>query len=108
MYSFANGDTFSGEFKKDTMNGLGRIDYSDGSSYYGNFEKDKRKGFGLYIMIDSKRNQRRMLSSGVWKDDRLEGEVSLIFPEFPTITLNACFSNNLISGEVIYSVVETP
>ena len=40
VYSYANGDEYTGDFKKDMKHGKGRFKHIDGSVYEGIFEND--------------------------------------------------------------------
>ena len=43
-----DGSSYTGEWKNDRRNGVGRAVFKDGSSYYGDWKDDTRNGTGTY------------------------------------------------------------
>lgn len=49
-------------FRKNMMEGSGRIRYADGSSYDGAFKANKKHGYGIYTYANGQRYE------GYWKE----------------------------------------
>ena len=60
--TFADGHTYTGEFKDNLFNGQGTMKYPSGATYTGAFKADKFNGQGTYTATDGSTH------TGEWKD----------------------------------------
>ena len=68
MFKWPSGTKYTGEFRKDQRNGIGRIEYAkDGTKYKGQWKDDKRHGEGQFTWADGS------FYKGDFVDDRMSG-----------------------------------
>ena len=60
--TWANGDSYHGEWKDNAMSGLGTFKYSDGTTLQGQFVKDYSEGYGIITWENGD------IYEGEWKD----------------------------------------
>ena len=63
-YTFANGDTYAGEWSGDEKNGQGTYTFANGDKYVGDWKSGKRNGQGTFIWPDGEKYV------GEWKDNK--------------------------------------
>ena len=68
--AFENGDTYDGAYSlaNNCIEGEGKMTFADGSSYSGNFKNGKRDGSGTFKWSNGD------TYTGAWKNDLMEGE----------------------------------
>jgi hypothetical protein len=91
IMTYANGDSYTGNFVNDKREGQGIMTYANGASYKGNFVNDKREGHGTltYVngasytgnFVNNKREGHGTLRyasgasyTGEWKDGNFQGQ----------------------------------
>ena len=74
-YTFANGDTYSGEWDGDKKNGQGIYTFANGDKYIGDWKDGKRNGHGTYTFAngdkyvgDWKSGKRNGQGTSIWND----------------------------------------
>ncbi|MBN2039085.1 MAG: hypothetical protein JW864_03525, partial [Spirochaetes bacterium] len=65
------GDTYTGRWSEDEINGEGKYTYSDGSTYEGEFKDGKKHGKGTMTWASGKRKGEKY--SGEWYNDNMHG-----------------------------------
>lgn len=70
-FVYYDGKTYSGEWKSNRMHGSGVLVYSSIKRFEGIFQEDKKYGLGVF-------HNGEKIFIGVWKFDKLEGEVCVI------------------------------
>ncbi|TNV80714.1 hypothetical protein FGO68_gene4947 [Halteria grandinella] len=66
-YSYYDGDTYQGQFKRNLMNGYGKFKFSNGDIYEGKWKDDNKVGIGKY------RWHTGDVYEGLYKDDKMHG-----------------------------------
>ena len=67
IYTYANGDKYTGESKFGKFYGIGEFVYANGTKYIGEFRDDKRNGKGAEYSSNG-----AVIRQGVWHNDKLE------------------------------------
>ncbi len=65
VYTFLDGDVMDGNWEAGKANGKGKYTWTDGDWYEGNFSDGKRNGYGIYTHEDG------TIEEGNWKDGEL-------------------------------------
>ena len=74
-YTFADGATYTGEYKDDRFNGQGTITYADGIAYTGEFKHGEFNGQGTATHPDG------TTYTGAFKDDQPNGQGTITYPD---------------------------
>lgn len=105
--SFANGESYEGNFDDGHMSGLGTFVYRDAGVYEGQFEKSKRHGHGRRVFANGDEYD------GDWEDDRMHGHGKLtsireLRSGRGTQTYDGAFERGTQTGNATISYVYTP
>lgn len=63
-----NGDKYEGYYKDGKQNGKGKEIFADGETYEGEYKEGLRNGYGVYVWKNGNRYE------GFWKDDKINGK----------------------------------
>ena len=74
-YTFANGDTYAGEWSGDKKNGQGIYTLATGDTYSGEWSGDEKNGHGTYTFANGDKY------IGDWKDGKRNGQGTFIWPD---------------------------
>lgn len=91
VFKFPNEDVYSGEWKKNLMDGEGVYQFKDGAIYIGNFKQNKYQGMGSIHFPDG------AMYNGLWLNDKHHGKGRYVYPD-GTI-YDGSFKNGWYSGE---------
>lgn len=74
-YTFANGESYFGEWRDNKFDGYGLCLWSDGRKYRGMFKEGKRYGFGMFTWPSGCKYE------GEWLDDKRHGSGKDLWPD---------------------------
>ena len=73
-YTFANGDTYAGEWSGDEKNRQGTYTFANGDTYSGEWDGDKKNGQGIYTFANGD------TYTGEWESGKRNGQGTFIWP----------------------------
>ena len=73
-YTFANGDTYAGEWSGDKKNKQGTYTFANGDTYSGEWRGDKKNGQGIYTFANGD------TYTGEWESGKRSGQGTFIWP----------------------------
>ena len=68
VFTFANGDKYEGDFRDDKRHGVGAYNWANGSIYVGEYRDDERSGQGVHLQI------RKEGTRGIWENGTINGQ----------------------------------
>lgn len=69
IFYWIDGEHYEGSYVNDQRSGLGTYYWTNGEKYEGNWKDDQRNGRGTFYDVNEK-----VVTSGIWKDDKLVEE----------------------------------
>ena len=92
--TYANGITYKGGFKNNTISGTGTMTYPNVGKYEGSFSEGKRSGQGTFTWNDG------VNYVGAWNNDLMHGQGQYNISS--TIYLKGSFDNGKLNGTYTY------
>ena len=74
-YTYANGGTYTGEWKDNSLHGHGTLTFPNGDKYVGEFKEGKQHGQGTFTYADGQ------TYVGEWKDSKRHGQGTFTWPD---------------------------